>query len=248
MEREAIQAVMGRVIGQTAAGCHAAGGESLEPHRPKPRAYSPAQVRAVSARPDPRNALATEIVHASGIRAHELLTLGRPDEQPPGRPSRPVAPDRHCRRGHEVRRPGPASSTPWRGRAGWCASCSCRTGSPSVLRSGGWMPRSASSTAASATCSATTSEAGTPSACRSQEPAWRRSGRAGGAHGMRHSFAPGVHAPEPSPHRPIGRSSALRSKTCRGTWSASFSATSRSHGLSSAATDRAAAKPMRFRW
>ena len=30
-----------------------------------------------------RNALATEIAHASGIRAHELLTLGRPEEQPP---------------------------------------------------------------------------------------------------------------------------------------------------------------------
>ncbi len=32
---------------------------------------------------DARNALATEIVSASGIRAHELLTLGRPAEQPP---------------------------------------------------------------------------------------------------------------------------------------------------------------------
>ena len=29
------------------------------------------------------DALATWIVYASGIRAHELLTLGRPDEQPP---------------------------------------------------------------------------------------------------------------------------------------------------------------------
>ena len=54
-----------------------------EPHRPRPRAYSPAQVRAVAARQGERNALATEIVHASGIRAHELLTLGRPEEQPP---------------------------------------------------------------------------------------------------------------------------------------------------------------------
>ena len=37
----------------------------------------------VAARRDPRNAFATQIVHASGIRAHELLTLGRPGEQPP---------------------------------------------------------------------------------------------------------------------------------------------------------------------
>ena len=57
--------------------------KSAEPHRPKPRAYSPVQVRAVAARQDARNGLATEIVHASGMRAHELLTLGRPDEQPP---------------------------------------------------------------------------------------------------------------------------------------------------------------------
>ena len=50
--------------------------------RPRPRAYSPGQVRAVAARQDPRNALATEIAYASGVRAHELLTLGRPGEQP----------------------------------------------------------------------------------------------------------------------------------------------------------------------
>ena len=35
------------------------------------------------ARQAERNAVATAIVHASGIRAHELLTLGRPREQPP---------------------------------------------------------------------------------------------------------------------------------------------------------------------
>ena len=57
--------------------------KSTEPHRPRPYAYSPAQVRTVAARQDPRNALAAAIVHASDIRAHELLTLDRPDEQPP---------------------------------------------------------------------------------------------------------------------------------------------------------------------
>ena len=46
-------------------------------------AYSRARIRVVAARQDARNALATEIVRASGIRANELFTLGLPDEQPP---------------------------------------------------------------------------------------------------------------------------------------------------------------------
>ena len=83
MERQAIQAMMVNVTGQLPPGTTLPVIKSAEPHRPKARAYSPAQVRAVAARQDPRNTLATEIVHASGIRAHELLTLGRPDEQPP---------------------------------------------------------------------------------------------------------------------------------------------------------------------
>ena len=81
--RQAIQAVMVNVTGQLPPGARLPVVKSTEPHRPRPRAYSPAQVRAVAARQDSRNALATEIVHASGIRAHELLTLGRPNEQPP---------------------------------------------------------------------------------------------------------------------------------------------------------------------
>ena len=83
MERQAIQAMMANVTGQLPPGARLPVVKAAEPHRPRPRAYSPAQVRAVAARQDPRNALATGIAHASGIRAHELLTLGRPDEQPP---------------------------------------------------------------------------------------------------------------------------------------------------------------------
>lgn len=83
MERQAIQAMMADVTGRMPPGTRLPVVKSIEPHRPRPRAYSPAQVRAVAARQSPRNALATEIVHASGIRAHELLTLGRRDEQPP---------------------------------------------------------------------------------------------------------------------------------------------------------------------
>ena len=83
MERQAIQAMMVDVTRQLPPGATLPVVKSAEPHRPRPRAYSPAQVRAVAVRQDVRNALATEIVHASGIRAHELLTLGRPEEQPP---------------------------------------------------------------------------------------------------------------------------------------------------------------------
>ncbi|MXY56676.1 MAG: site-specific integrase [Gammaproteobacteria bacterium] len=83
MERQAIQAMMVDVTGRMPPGARLPVVKSARPHRPRPRAYSPAQVRAVAARQDARNALATEIAHASGIRAHELLTLGRPGEQPP---------------------------------------------------------------------------------------------------------------------------------------------------------------------
>ena len=82
MERQAIQAMMVNVTCQMRPGTRLPVVKSFEPHRPKPRAYSPAQVRAVAGRQRARNALATEIAHASGIRAHELLTLGRPEEQP----------------------------------------------------------------------------------------------------------------------------------------------------------------------
>ena len=83
MERQAIQAMMVNVTGQLPPGATLPVVKSAAPHRPRPRAYSPTQVRAITARQDPRNALATEIASASGIRAHELLSLGCPDEQPP---------------------------------------------------------------------------------------------------------------------------------------------------------------------
>ena len=83
MERQAIQAMMLDVTLRMAPGQTLPVVKSATPQHLKPRAYSPAQVRAIVARQDPRNALATEIVFASGIRAHELLTLGRPAEQAP---------------------------------------------------------------------------------------------------------------------------------------------------------------------
>ena len=63
---------------------------SLKPTRREGRAYARHQVPMVAARQNARNALATLIAHAAGLRAHELLTLARPDERPPDvRPARP---------------------------------------------------------------------------------------------------------------------------------------------------------------
>ena len=47
------------------------------------RSHPDCRATPIAARQDDRNALATGTVHAAGIRAHALLTLGRPDEQPP---------------------------------------------------------------------------------------------------------------------------------------------------------------------
>ena len=64
--------------------------KSLVPTRKAGRAYAPHQVPMVAARQKARNALATLVAYAAGLRAHELLTLARPDERPPDvRPARP---------------------------------------------------------------------------------------------------------------------------------------------------------------
>jgi integrase len=51
----------------------------------KGRAYTPAQVQMTAAAQTPRHALATQIAHAAGLRAHELLTLRPTIEQPASR-------------------------------------------------------------------------------------------------------------------------------------------------------------------
>lgn len=47
-----------------------------------PRAYSTAQVKAISCRQGPANQLATQIAAAAGLRAHELYTLRPAHERP----------------------------------------------------------------------------------------------------------------------------------------------------------------------
>lgn len=46
------------------------------------RAYTPAQVQAIADKQSAHHGLATEIAHAAGLRAHELLTIRPASEQP----------------------------------------------------------------------------------------------------------------------------------------------------------------------
>ena len=97
MERQALQLMMRHVTHQ------------LEPTDKLPliqsehqaallsRAYSPAQIQLVTQHQNPNNALATQIAHQAGIRAHELITLQKLSQQPAD--SRPVS--RHKFTGHE---------------------------------------------------------------------------------------------------------------------------------------------------
>ena len=82
--------------------------KSARPDRLRPRAYSLTQIRA-AARQDPRNALATEIVHASGIRAHDIVFLAV-DNTVTRPPTYPAAPGELARVGVNARRVNDAVS------------------------------------------------------------------------------------------------------------------------------------------
>ncbi|MHC8390179.1 hypothetical protein ACYZTM_19580 [Pseudomonas sp. MDT2-39-1] len=102
MERQALQAMMQHVTHQLPPGQTLVVIKSTAPATQKgkagqptlgrrlaeqSRSYTPEQVTLIAARQSPHNALATEISHASGLRAHELLTLRRihhkaPDVRP----------------------------------------------------------------------------------------------------------------------------------------------------------------------
>ena len=83
MHRQALQAMLIHVSRRLPQGQRLEVVRSDRPARYHGRAYTPAQMRRVAAAQTPRNALATLIAHAAGLRAHELLTLARPTEQPP---------------------------------------------------------------------------------------------------------------------------------------------------------------------
>ncbi|MEW7860054.1 site-specific integrase [Pseudomonas chlororaphis] len=102
MERQALQAMMQHVTHQLPPGqtlvvikstaLAAQKGKAGQPTlgrrlAEQSRSYTREQVALIAARQSPHNALATEISHASGLRAHELLTLRRihhkaPDVRP----------------------------------------------------------------------------------------------------------------------------------------------------------------------
>lgn len=88
-DRQAIQAMQRHVTG------HLGKEETLRVVKSelqqveKSRSYSPLQINAIIERQTEKNALATQISHATGLRAHELLTIRPANEQPPDeRPSR----------------------------------------------------------------------------------------------------------------------------------------------------------------
>ncbi len=82
MERQAMQAMMTHVTGLLPAGERLPVVKSETPQQLEARAYTPQQAALIAAAQHGRNGLATEIAHAGGLRAHELLTLRRADERP----------------------------------------------------------------------------------------------------------------------------------------------------------------------
>lgn len=83
MERQAMQAMMRHVTGKLGDTERLPVVKSEQAQALEARAYTPQQADLVAAAQNERNGLATEIAHAAGLRAHELLTLARSDERAP---------------------------------------------------------------------------------------------------------------------------------------------------------------------
>ena len=98
MERQAMQAMMRHVTHALTADGRLPVIKSEHPQILQARAYTAPQVALIAAAQTPRHTLATEIAHAAGLRAHELLTL------------RPVA--------ERSADPRPALDSKWQGRDG----------------------------------------------------------------------------------------------------------------------------------
>ena len=90
VQRQALQAMLVHVSRRLSEGERLTVVRSTKPRRTGGRAYTAEQIRMVATAQNTRNGLSTLIVHAAGLRAHELFTLARPEEQPPDvRPARP---------------------------------------------------------------------------------------------------------------------------------------------------------------
>lgn len=83
MERQALQAMMQNVTGKLEQGERLEVVKSEMAQALESRSYTPEQVSAIAQSQNERNALATELSYAAGLRAHELLTLQRIDEREP---------------------------------------------------------------------------------------------------------------------------------------------------------------------
>lgn len=81
-ERQAIQLMQTHVSGRLAEGERLPVVRSELAQAESSRSYTPDQVAAVADRQHEPNALATQIAHAAGLRAHELLTLRPAHERP----------------------------------------------------------------------------------------------------------------------------------------------------------------------
>lgn len=88
-ERQAIQLMQRHVTGQLPENGHLTVVKSEHQQVLNSRSYTPEQVRMIVDRQSEKNALASQIAHAAGLRAHELYTLRPANEQPPDtRPAR----------------------------------------------------------------------------------------------------------------------------------------------------------------
>lgn len=83
MERQAIQAMMQHVTKELSVTDKLTVVKSEKETILQSRAYTSEQVQAIANAQTERNALATEIAHSAGLRAHELHTLQRIEERAP---------------------------------------------------------------------------------------------------------------------------------------------------------------------
>ena len=81
MERQSMQAMMIYVTGKLAPSERLPVTKSELTQTLEGRAYTPQQAELIASAQAPHNALATEIAHAAGLRAHVLLTLRPVDER-----------------------------------------------------------------------------------------------------------------------------------------------------------------------
>ena len=82
MERQAIQCMMQNVTQKLAPTERLPIVKSEHTQILTSRAYTTQQVELIAAAQTEKNALSTQLAYAAGLRAHELLTIARPDEQP----------------------------------------------------------------------------------------------------------------------------------------------------------------------